>query len=336
MNCKNCGSEIRPGDVYCDVCGAKVQTISTSQPTTAPNPQTANINQYQKKRKKNNSALIITFAILAALALIGGALYMGYSHQDEETLWSLCQEHKDLVDVKQYLEEYPNGEHYRDARNLYDMLIAEKTAWEQVMASDNEDALRAFINNHPSSKFLPQARELLDDVTWNNIVDKNTKEGYQRYISEFPYGKHVGEARSRFSELQRAELTIDERERVKQSIQQFLTGMEQWDLTSMMTVCNTEMQNFMGKPRANHNDIREYLVAHRENNIDSIWFTSLAVDVKKTINDMSEPTFNAHFTVTRRYKMENAESGKVDLMKGDAVLDNYFRLNSLNIDKISN
>ena len=334
MNCKNCGNEIRPGDVFCEVCGTKVSTGINEHPAAAENVITDNYRPIAKK-KKNNSAIIITCAVLVALALIGGALYMGFSHQDEESLWSLCQERKEITDVKQYLDDYPNGEHFAEAKNLYDMLIAEKTAWEQVVANDDEDALHAFINNHPTSKYLAQAREMLDDVTWNNTVDKNTKEGYQRYISEFPNGKHVGEARSRFGELQRAELTLEERERVKQTIQQFLTGMEQWDAYQMMTVCNTEMDNFMGKPNAKHNDVREYLNAYRESDIDSIGFSSLAVDVKKTINDNNESSFNAHFTVTRQFKRQNAENGTVALMKGDAVVDCFFRFKSFTLDKIT-
>lgn len=339
MKCLNCGNEVKPCDTFCATCGARI--VQDNQPDADSVQQSSHSSfressrEPKRTKKKNNGPIIIVIALLVACSLVGGALYMGLSHQDEESLWTLCQESKDINDVKQYIDEYPDGEHINQAKSLYNMLIGEKTSWEQAMASGDEDALRSFINNHPSSKYLSQAREMLDDAVWNNALEKNTKDSFQRYLSEFTNGRHVGEARSHFNELQRAELTLDERNRVNQSISQFLNGLSQWDVVAMMTVCNTEMDDFMGKHPASHSDVREYLNAYRESDIDSIGFSSLAVDVKKELLDGGEPQFSASFTVTRNFRRENAQNGTVALMRGHALVDNYFRFKSFTMDKIS-
>lgn len=339
MNCLNCGNEVNPGDTFCATCGARI--IQNNLPS-ADSVQDSHLNtdykndeSHKRTKKKNKGLLTIIVALLVACALVGGALYLGLSHQDEETLWAMCQQTNDMRDVKQYIDEYPDGEHIAEAKSLYNLLISEKTAWEQAVASGEEDVLRAFINNHPSSKYLSQARDRLDDAVWNNAIERNTKEGFQRYITEFPTGRHVGEARSHFNELQRAELTFDERQRVNQAISQFLNGMSQWDVVAMMMVCKVEMDNFMGKHPASHNDVRDYFNAFNESDIDSIGFSSLAVDVKKQLLEGGEPEYTTSFTVTRNFRRENAQNGTVALLRGEAVVDNYFRFKSFTMDKIS-
>lgn len=338
MKCNNCGNTVYPGDVYCDVCGARLKP---------QNPQFERTNGYQgqgqiqnnsyhqqRQPQKNNSKWIIVAAIVAALAVIGGTIYMGFNHQDEESMWARCKETMELSDVKAYIDEYPGGEHITEAKNLYSKLIDEKTAWESAMSSNDEDHLRSFINNHPSSKYVAKARDMLDDVMWNKALERNDKDSFRRYINEFPNGKHIGEARSKFEDLRQSELTIEERDNVKRTIQQFLTGMEQWDMASMMATCNTQMENFMGKRPAGLNDVRDYLNAFRESDIDSIGFSSLAVDVSKSLNDDHQPQFSATFTVTRNFRRQNTENGTTARMRGTAVIDRFFRFKEFTLDKM--
>lgn len=336
MKCNNCGNTVYSGDVFCEVCGARLKPDSPLIERTNDYQRAMHNNNYPQERpnKKNNSKWIIIAAIVAALAVIGGTIYMGLHHQDEESMWARCKETMELADVKAYMNEYPEGEHIAEAKNLYNKLIDEKTAWESAMSSNDEDHLRAFINNHPSSKYVAKARDLLDDVMWNKALERNDKDSFRRYINEFPNGKHIGEARSKFEDLRQTELTIEERDNVKRTIQQFLTGMEQWDMTSMMATCNTQMENFMGKRPASMNDVREYLNAFRESDIDSIGFSSLAVDVSKSLNNDHLPQFSVKFTVTRNFKRQNTENGTTARMRGTAIVDSYFRFKELTLDKM--
>lgn len=340
MNCTNCGNPVYAGDAFCEVCGARInhgyrQPLpggSAAMPARGTNSQPQ---PHGKNKNNNNSRVIIIAAVIAAIAVVLGTLYMGFHHQDEESMWAKCQETMELADVKAYIDEYPSGEHIAEAKNLYNKLIDEKAAWEGAMSSNNEDHLRAFINNHPKSKYLPQARDMLDDVVWNKALERNDKATFMRYINEFPNGKHAGEARSKFEDLRLAELTLEERDRVKSLIQQFLTGMEQWSAPDMMATCNTQMDNFMGKRPAGMGDVRDYLNAYRESDIDSIGFSSLAVDVKKTMNSDHRPQYSATFSVTRTFKRQNTENGTIAIMRGSAVVDAYFRFKEFNMDKSS-
>lgn len=341
MKCTNCGSEIMSGDSFCSVCGARVQQLEA-----VPSPQSNYQQQVEAplpnermdsphSRDRNNGPWIIAIAVVVALALVGGALYMGLTHQDEEDLWAQCKESNELVDLKEYIDKYPDGEHSSEARRLYDLLIAEKTQWEQAQTSRDEDNLRSFLRNHPSSKFAAQARDVLDDVVWNNVIDKNSKPAVIAYINEFPTGRHSSEAHAMLDDLQRAELTIEERDNVKKSISQFLGGMESWDLTPMFMACNVEMRDFMGKHKASHSDVQEYMSEYRNSDIDSIKFASLAVDVTKSMTSDRRPQYGASFTVTRRMYRGGKVDPTVSLMQGKASLDCYFRFDEISLDKVS-
>ena len=340
MHCTNCGNPINPGDLYCAVCGSRVPQFSQPPlPTEDNNARKDFFQDYNpsadSRKKKDNTWIIILSAVVAAIVVVGAALYMGLSHQDEEAMWATCRESMELVDLKKYIDEYPNGSHITEARQLYAQLINEKSEWERAMGSNEEEQLRSFIRNHPKSKYVIQASDHLDDVVWNKAVENNDKELYRKYINEFPTGKHVGEARSKFEDLRLAELTLEERDNAKRSIQQFLTGIETWNMADVMSTCNTEMDNFMGIRPASLNDVKEYINAYRETDIDSIFFSGLAVDVHKSMKDDRMPEYSVDFTVTRNFRRQNTENGTVALVRGQAILDSYFRFKAFSMRKVA-
>ena len=324
MKCPNCGYEnVAYTDVYCPRCGAR-QLMPT-------NNQHHNINHHQEK--SNNSWIIITLAVVIALAIVGGALYLGLSHQDEESMWEKCEQSQEIADYKKYIDTYPNGEHFDEAKHMYNLLIGEKTMWEQVQSSNDENQIRTFITNHPNSKYLKDARDKLDDVMWNNVIVRNTKQDVERYMREFPSGKHIGDARNRYEEFRLSELTLEERDQVKALVGRFLSGLEQWSLADMLSTCNFEMSDFMGKHSAGHEDVREYFNAYRDSGVDSISFTSLAVDVRKNLDANHQPQYRVDFTTTRQYW--RGEGVNTSLMRGKALVDSYFRFDELSMDKVS-
>lgn len=357
MRCNNCGYYSNDSlDVsYCPRCGARLYSQGGGDGRAMSRPD---VNQgsgsynpadgygpshdgyYSSPghsstggKRGNNSWVIIVLAVIIALAVVGAALYFGLAHQDEESMWAQCELTHEINDYKNYLDAYPNGEHSAEAQKMYTLLINEKTMWEQVQASNDEYQLRSFINNHPHSKFLPTAREMLDDVVWNNAIAGNTRQAFEAYVREFPGGRHIAEARSHLEEFRLAELTLDERDRVKATVQQFLVGLEQWDLSTMLSTCNIDMINFMGKHSASHADVREFFTSYQESGIDSISFSSLAVDVKKSLDVNHQAQYSANFTVTRRYWREG-EGVTTSLMRGNAVVDAYFRFDELSLEKL--
>ena len=340
MNCPNCGNQVSPQDTYCSCCGARVpRPIEYNQQPLSANEQYGEMQNRPVQvtpspaGSKNNKAIILSVvAIILALGL-GYGIYSFIKHQNEETLWKACVTNKQIDDLRQYIEDYPDGEHYIEARELLGKLVNEKDSWEQAQSSNDEDYLRAFIRNNPGSKHIDEAKSLLDDVVWNKVVTIDTKEAYGQYLQEFSGGKHASDARSQFELKRRAELTSAERDNVKGTINTFLAGLENWNYSSMLSSCNSEMANFMGKRNASYQDVNDYYSGYRNSDIDSIKFSSLAVDVKKQINNDSRAEYQVIFTTTRTMWRKSVEMPIVSLIKGQALVDERFRFMELNMDK---
>ncbi len=353
MRCNNCGnSDISASDSFCPRCGARLYRANYNQHEMAQGgasasgapygqggtPNRAYGNYSNGDRQDNSSSkstIIILVAIILALAIIGGTLYMGLAHQDEEELWAQCEKTHEIADYKKYIDEYPDGQHYNEARHKYTLLINEKTMWEQVQSSNDELQIRRFIDNHRQSKYLAKAKELLDDVMWNNVLEKNTIQDVERYMREFPNGRHISDARRKIEEFRQSELTVEESNQVQLLVQNFLSGLEQWNAVQMLTTCNSEMSNFMGTKPATHNDVREYYDAFEESSIDSISFSGLNMNVIKRFDDNHQPQYSVTFTVTRRYWRGTDGVPTTSVMQGTALVDRFFRFDEFTMDKVT-
>ncbi|MBP5688519.1 MAG: zinc ribbon domain-containing protein [Muribaculaceae bacterium] len=338
MNCPNCGTPVGANDTYCSFCGARVnnQPIVKQQPQNSnPSPnrnQGATTPKQDDESKKNLKALILSIlGIIVAIALATG-IFSYINQKNEDTLWEECVSKKQINDLRTYVEKYPDGEHYEEAKAMLDKLVREKEAWDQVRVSNDEDYLRSYIRNHPNGEHLEEARSLLDDVVWSNVITKNSKDAYEQYIKEFPNGKHIGDARSGFDEKLRAELTTGEIDNVRGTVQNFLMGMEEWDENLLLSTCNTQMKNFMGKPQASLQDVKDYFYAYKEK-LDSVGFSNPSVDVKKVITSDKSAEYKVSFTTTRRMRLRGAENEVVASINGQGVLDDRFLFKELTMDK---
>ena len=89
--------------------------------------------------------------------------------------------------------------------------------WAQIVNRTNPDDFDSFIRNHPGSAHLEQARsraaelrqqaqsraaQQAEQTAWEK-TDKNSKEHLQDYLSHFPAGGHVQQARARIDEIDR-------------------------------------------------------------------------------------------------------------------------------------
>ena len=341
MNCPNCGSPLFTEDCYCSYCGARVyrqpsfnQDLQTNiqQSRGWAESSTSSSDTPQPPKTNTKTMVLWVVSILLALGIAYGVFTLIKQHK-EESLWETCLTNKQIDDLRHYLEEYPEGNHSLEAHELLDQLVNEKELWEKVSSSDDEDYLRSFIRNNPGSIHLDEAKALLDDAVWSRVVAFDTKDAYGEYLNEFSHGKHSSDARSRFELKRRSELTTDERNTVKGTVENFLSGLQHWNLSSMLMCCNSEMSNFMGKRPASQNDVKEYFYAYRESEIDSLDFSSLAVDVKKIMNNGDKAEYQVDFTTTRTMWRNGSDIPTKSLINGHAIVDERFRFKELSMDK---
>jgi len=345
MICPNCGNPVNATDTYCSFCGARLhrQVEAAHKPSSQfssqshiRNPRNNASNDKSINSKKNLRALLLSILGIILAIVVATFIFKYINHRNEEALWTEAVENKQINSFRTYLEKYPSGEHSDEAREILNKLISEKETWENASTSGNEDLLRAYIRNNPTSTHLEEARELLDDAVWTRVSSCKTKEAYQQYIDEFPNGKHVAEARNLLEDIEekeRAVLTTAEYDNVKSTVSNFLMGLELWDSNLIISTCNSEMTDFMGKRPATISDVRDYYDAFAESDIDSIGFSSLNVDVKKNINSEKRAEYKVTFSTTRKILRRDHDAAAVENMRGQAIVDDRFHFNELTIGK---
>jgi tetratricopeptide (TPR) repeat protein len=136
---------------------------------------------------------------------------------------------KDDYEPIRFSEDFRPGQAVRLDRSRLAMSRAAKAAapiepkqleaqeWAQIVNKANPGDFDSFIRNHPGSAHLEQARiraaelrqqaqgraaQQAEQAGWDK-ADKNSREQLQDYLSRFPAGSHVQEARVKIDEIER-------------------------------------------------------------------------------------------------------------------------------------
>ena len=126
--------------------------------------------------------------------------------------------------VSQYMQEYPQGPKLNDAQSLmatlqHEMQEAmrrrqmemeaqrEQNDW-LTLERGNYNALRHYKQKYPNSVHL----EELDDLMWTNSTIVISMHSLNRYLSDWPMGKHAEEAQKALGEISQWELVKRKRD----------------------------------------------------------------------------------------------------------------------------
>ncbi|MCQ0986714.1 caspase family protein [Jiella marina] len=83
----------------------------------------------------------------------------------------------------------------------------DRQAYRTVMQSSNSDDYDAFLERFPTSVYVPEIKErltnlLAEEATWEEVSNAHSVEAYRRYVSQYPSGDHLREARRRIEMLE--------------------------------------------------------------------------------------------------------------------------------------
>jgi hypothetical protein len=88
----------------------------------------------------------------------------------------------------------------------------ERGDWRSAEAADTVEAYDHFIEQHPDSEHVTQARsrlaQLAEDREWQRASTANTAAAYREFLAQHPNGKWAGEARIRVENFALAEAPV--------------------------------------------------------------------------------------------------------------------------------
>ena len=161
--------------------------------TTKVKPDTAQINKENSSernpvptaqevgKKKKNKLIPISMVSIIAIAIAVVFYFIGFNR--ENTDWEKAQQSHSVSSYENYIQQYPDGQHTVQANESIDWLGAEK--------QNSQIAYQSFIEQHPQGKFTENAKNKLENIVYQNSVDKNTPEAFRSFIKEYPDSKNM-------------------------------------------------------------------------------------------------------------------------------------------------
>ena len=131
--------------------------------------------------------------------------------------WDKAVEENIIEKYESYLTNFPDSPYREMAQKRIVQLKNDRNEWKKVISSC-KTSISEFINSYSKSKYYDQAKTRLEEFeelsehltleeneqkTWNDILSKDTLEGYSFYLENFPNGRFRILADKRRKELKK-------------------------------------------------------------------------------------------------------------------------------------
>jgi hypothetical protein len=105
------------------------------------------------------------------------AAYAQAGDATEEADFAALKAGPSISAARKFLHDHPLGKHASEAKAMLDQL-AEKTAWDQAVASNTRDAYKSYLMLYWGGQFAEEARRRIQDLA----------SARARYVAEFRQG----------------------------------------------------------------------------------------------------------------------------------------------------
>ncbi len=166
------------------------------------------IRQPEKKRLMKAPLLFLVVVIL-----FGGSFWVYNEVVRKRNLersgWEAAIKLNSTIGYIDYMETFPDGEHFDEAQaGLLRLKSEEAASWDQMKVSANTSELRDFLNHHPESPYAPLVQLRLDSLSWMGALRVNRLESYSGYLIQAQRGElrgdYISEASKRQEMLQQS------------------------------------------------------------------------------------------------------------------------------------
>lgn len=91
------------------------------------------------------------------------AAYAQASDGGEEADFAALKSNPTISAARKFLQEYPLGKHATEAQAILDQL-GDKSAWDQAVASNSRDGYESYVTLYPNGRFVDEARRRIKDL----------------------------------------------------------------------------------------------------------------------------------------------------------------------------
>lgn len=260
--CANCGAVYFKEDGECPECHASNGAIPQKKESIVietPNRKVVVEKQETEieepvEKKKNYTSIIVSALIAIILCGICIYYYTNANQEKENEAYEYAMISSDPQVLEDYLLNYTDApQEHRDSIEAHlQILKLGDTEWNNAVVSGSRAELQHYIDTHPNSMHLSEARHLVDSIDWSK-AEKDV-EALALYIEQHPLGEHIDEAQIMMKKADALKVSDVDKEMVTEIFYDFFRALSLQDETLLTQSLNSLMDNFIGKSNATKND----------------------------------------------------------------------------------
>jgi len=322
ISCPECGHEVSDKAETCPHCGIIIAG----------------------KKKSGSSRFFWVFLVILLILLAGGGLggYFFYQHtqkQSEQSAFERAIESREPAMLQNFLDIYTDASsaHRDSVKSRLEELKRIDQEWANVMHSRSKTALLKYIQLHPESVHVTEAKLLVDSLDWIQASNLNTLESYQAYIDAHQDGLHYDDAKMNLENLKTMVVSPEELQMISQLFTTYFNSLAKKDEISLATTLGTVIHNFFNRQNVSKEVVINYMEKlHEAADIIGMSF-SLGNDwkIEKVENaETGAVEYAVSFTVEQRTERTDDSKEKQATYKVNSKVSSEGLIVDLNMRKL--
>lgn len=328
--CPSCGIEIAGKVIRCPECGEvylkeqgkcpKCKHTNDGKPLKAramvledgdsKEPSVAAENPNPQKQHKRNRHITLKISLAIALLACGVCFYLYRNAREKEEIerYEYAMKSKDITVLETYLAQFGDApKAHRDSILAHlNILKATDEEWVSASASRSKSVLKRYIDTHPESTHVADAKRMIDSIDWAFTVETKTIEAYKSYLEEHPYGEHVEEANNGIKEINTQTVTSEERDMISGVFRKFFQSINSKNNDGLLSTVNDVLTSFLGKEDASKSDVTTFMKKIYKEDITNMNFYILN-DYKISKKEVGDEQYEYTVSFTTEQKIERTD-----------------------------
>ena len=332
--CPNClgGTALTPSEGRADAGAA-----DTSSPNEASGATTSGSASHHKVLW---TTLIVALIVALAVVFIGYYIYQHTQEQNELYAYENAIRSTEPAVLQNFLDIYTMApQEHRDSVTAHlEVLKQIDLEWSNAVQSKSKTALLKYMQLHPSSVHVTEARLLIDSLDWIMAANTNTIESYKTYMDSHGDGLHYDDAKMNYDKLCDRIVTPADEQMISQLFTNYFNSLAHDDEGGLMATLGTVLNTFFNRQNVTKADVVQYMKKlHEAADIVGMNFlpnNDWKIDKIENI-DTGEMEYAVTFSVDQRIDRSDPDKERLATYKVSAKVSPEGRIVDLNMKKVA-
>jgi hypothetical protein len=270
---------------------------------------------------------------------VGYYFYLHTQQQNEQYAYENALQSSEPAVLQNFLDIYVEASQaHRDTIMAHlEMLKQIDLEWNNAVMTRSKTALLKYVQLHPESVHVTEARLMIDSLDWIQAAMDNTIDSYRNYMESHSDGLHYDDAKMNYDKLNQRLVTPAEEEMIAKLFSNYFSSLAKDDETSLLSTLGTVIRTFFNRQNVTKADVIQYMKQLHQPDIATMNFllgNDWKIDKIENI-DTGEMEYAVTFSVDQRIDRSDPTQERLATYKVSAKVSPEGKIVDLNMKKIA-